>query len=68
MIELVVTACLLTAPTECRDHRLMIAPEGMTQSQCYSMSIPQLAQWKSTHERWRIKSWRCEPVNQAPRI
>ena len=61
MIELVMTVCLLTAPTDCRKER--IAAEG-TMMQCMMAGQIAAAEWIATHPKWRLKRWRCGPPSK----
>lgn len=58
MIELVLTVCLLAAPTECREERrpfeggiLFCAMAGQAVG----------VEWIATHPKWTLARWRCGP-------
>lgn len=59
MVELVITACLITDPIHCRDHRMALN-ENVTIVQCMMPPILQtLAQWSQGHPGWRVQQWEC---------
>jgi hypothetical protein len=58
-VELIVVACLIAAPQECREHRVRLAMQDGEAAHCVRASPPRLAQWSETHPAWRVKSWRC---------
>jgi hypothetical protein len=61
MIEIVMTFCLIAAPSDCRKER--IAFEGSLLA-CATAGQFAAAEWIATHPRWRVSEWRCGPVTR----
>ncbi len=61
-MDLIVIACLLAAPAECKEHRLRISFQGGDPGQCMYGSPPRVAEWATLNPAWRVKSWRCGVV------
>jgi len=60
MIELVLTVCLLSAPTACRDEWPEFAGESLTA--CMTQGQFRAARWVEQHPAYRIAKWRCQPA------
>ena len=58
-MELIVVACLLSIPDECREHRLRLTLEGLDAAQCMYSSIPRIARWQGMHRKWKVRSGYC---------
>ncbi|MEM1383491.1 MAG: hypothetical protein AAF713_14510 [Pseudomonadota bacterium] len=63
-MELIVIACLLSAPNDCREHRLLLTLDGMDAGQCLYSSLPRIARWQVMHRKWKVKSWHCALVTK----
>lgn len=66
MIELVFTACLLTAPDRC-DNKHLTYFENITPAACMMHSQVELAKWTALHPNWQIKRWKCQYVDTTAR-
>ncbi len=58
-LEMIVTACLLAAPAECKDHRVRITMQGGDPQLCVYYSVREIALWQQMNRKWEVKSWRC---------
>lgn len=58
-LELIVYACLLAAPAECKDHRVRLTVQGGDASLCVYASVREVAHWQQLNPKWRLKQWRC---------
>ena len=58
-MELIVVACLIANPGECREHRLRLTLEGGDPAQCMYASPPKIARWQAMHRDWDVKRWYC---------
>ncbi len=68
MIELVVAACLINQPSDCRDVHLTFDAEHVSLHQCMMYGQVELAKWASEHPGYVIKRWRCAPAKQFVKI
>lgn len=59
MIELVLTVCIITQPSTCRDQRMLIEANA-TPQQCMMNAQPTIAQWGSEHPEWFVQRWKCQ--------
>lgn len=60
MIELVISACLVTVPWECKDFKETFIEEFLTPMKCVMHAQPELAKWKEEHPGWEITKYRCQ--------
>jgi hypothetical protein len=58
MIAIVISACLVSNPGVCRDHRVPLAVE-VDPNRCVVDAPPHFAKWVEQHPNWTIKRWRC---------
>jgi hypothetical protein len=58
MIELVVLACLASAPDQCRNERIGIAEDTSTKA-CEAASIMEAAKWAGEHPKYVIRGITC---------
>ncbi len=61
-MELILVACLLAAPDQCREHHVRLTIQGGDPGQCMYASPPQIAHWQQLHVKWKVRSWRCAMV------
>ncbi|MEM7505203.1 MAG: hypothetical protein AAF415_00545 [Pseudomonadota bacterium] len=67
-MELIVIACLLSAPQECQSHHLRLTLTGGDPGQCMYSSLPRVSRWQVMHPKWKVKSWHCALVGLEERI
>ncbi|WAJ26778.1 hypothetical protein [Antarcticirhabdus aurantiaca] len=58
VVDLILTVCMLSDPTTCREERLIYESRGSL-AQCMMLSTPYVAQWAGEHPKWMVKSWTC---------
>ncbi|MEO0820426.1 MAG: hypothetical protein AAF074_08370 [Pseudomonadota bacterium] len=58
-MELILIACLLSDPQQCREHRLRLTIEGGDAGQCMYSSPPRVARWQVMHRDWKVVRWYC---------
>ncbi len=58
VVDLILTVCMLSDPTTCREERLTYESRGSL-AQCMMLSTPYVAQWAGEHPKWTVKSWTC---------
>lgn len=68
MLQLIVTACLLSAPGECQDHYLTLETRGMNPSQCLYSSVPKISHWQVLHPNWVVSKWRCALIDLEKQV
>ena len=59
LIELIVTVCALSLPSQCEDQHLSF-PANMSLNQCVMNAQPYIAQWINEHPKWVTVRWRCD--------
>ncbi|MEL7173620.1 MAG: hypothetical protein AAFU72_08210 [Pseudomonadota bacterium] len=62
-MELIVIACLLSAPETCKEHRLRLTLEGGDAGQCMYSSPPRVARWQVMNRNWKVERWYCAMVS-----
>jgi hypothetical protein len=63
LIELILTVCAVSHPTQCEDQHLRFASNGSL-NQCVMNAQPYIAQWIGEHPKWMAMSWRCNVPGQ----
>lgn len=63
MIAIVLWTCLVSNPTECRDHKIPLL-SGISATQCMMRAPPHVAKWSEDHPQWHIVRWQCQAANQ----
>ena len=62
MIPLVLTICLLSDPSVCREEK---PPIDLTPVQCTIMGQMAAQEYLADHPKWTLRGWRCGP-DQRP--
>jgi hypothetical protein len=57
-IEVILTICAVSNPTNCEDRRFPFAWNG-SPAQC-AMAQPAIAAWIGDHPDWIVKRWSCD--------
>lgn len=63
---ILISICLLAAPTTCREERLDWSFEEASYTSCFIRSQEALAEWQAAHPLWRVTRWRCVARKAAP--
>lgn len=63
MLSIIVSACLIADPKECRDFKIPV-DFAMPAKYCTRAAQPICAGWAAQHPQWEIKRWRCQPSTQ----
>ena len=63
MMTIVLSACLIANPGQCKDFRVPIDVD-MDPGKCTMVAPPYFAQWADEHPAWRVMRWKCLPANQ----
>jgi hypothetical protein len=58
LVDLILLACLLANPSECREFHVLFQASGSLQG-CAIRAQPYLAQWAGAHPAYRIARWHC---------
>ncbi len=58
MITIIISACLISDPDVCRDHRMPLTG-NFDPNQCAVSALPHFGRWASENPGWEIKRWRC---------
>ncbi len=59
LVELIVTVCALSLPSQCEDQHLSFTA-NMSLNQCVLNAQPYIAQWINEHQKWVAVRWRCD--------
>jgi hypothetical protein len=57
LIELIVTVCALSLPSQCE---VISFSAGMSLNQCVMNAQPYIAQWINEHSKRVVMRWRCD--------
>jgi hypothetical protein len=68
MVELLVSVCLLSDPSRCKDVSLVFAEEGMSHMQCMMGAQPHIARWIDNNPQWALKRWTCQRAGLYAKI
>ena len=58
MIQLILTICALSAPSNCSEQRLSFVSEDSLM-RCMMRAPPTIAQWVDEHPGQLVTRWRC---------
>jgi hypothetical protein len=59
LIQLIVTVCALSVPSQCEDQHFSF-PANMSLNQCVMNAQPYIAQWINEHPKWVAVQARCD--------
>jgi hypothetical protein len=59
MLTIVLSACLISNPNQCRDFKIPL-DVNMDALQCAMAAPPYFAQWVEEHPKWQIRRWKCQ--------
>jgi hypothetical protein len=65
MIELVFSACLIAAPTECKEVHLTYQAQEVSLMECFLYGQSEMAQWTNVHPQYRVGRFKCAPIRMA---
>ncbi|WP_334146488.1 hypothetical protein [Hyphomicrobium sp.] len=60
MLSIILSACLIADPTQCRDFKIPL-DTSMDALHCAMAAPPYFAQWAEEHPQWQIRRWTCQP-------
>jgi hypothetical protein len=60
MIALIITACAIAAPYNCKPVSLTFDETSVKLQHCIMFAQIPLARWVGEHPDWRIANYRCE--------
>lgn len=63
MLAIVVSVCLISDPTICRDERISLVAD-VSPHRCAMGAPPYVAQWNGEHPDWRVVRWRCSSAGE----
>jgi hypothetical protein len=63
MIAVILSTCLVTDPTICREYSIPLSTETSA-IRCLTTAMPHVAQWSEEHPHWRVVRWQCRAANQ----
>ncbi len=61
-IDILLTVCLLSNPTACEQKSIPVGDAGSL-AQCMYWAQPHIAEWSTTHPKYKIVKWRCAYPN-----
>lgn len=59
MLELIMSVCLISDPSKCKDVHLQFTEESLTPYACVMKGQPEMAKWNEGNPNWRITKWGC---------
>lgn len=65
MFELIVSVCMVTTPSSCKEVHLTYMGDVPTPYQCMHRGQPELAKWSLSNPEWTIRKFSCGRVNTA---
>jgi hypothetical protein len=63
MIAVILSTCLVTDPTICREHSIPLSSE-VSAMQCLVTAMQHVAQWSEEQPYWRVVRWQCRATSQ----
>lgn len=68
MLELLVSVCLISDPSRCKDVSLVYSAENLTPMQCLLGAQPEIAKWVEAHPQWAPRRWTCQKAGLFAKI
>ena len=68
MIELILSACLISDPSRCKDVSITYTAEALTPMMCLMQSPAEIAKWADAHPHWFAKRWACRPAGMFAKM
>ena len=68
MLELLVSTCLISEPTSCKDVSLVYSAESATPFQCMMGAQSEIAKWADEHPKWVVKRWTCQTAGRTANL
>lgn len=64
MIDVIVSVCMTSEVSRCKDVSLNLADEQASMHQCVAGMQAQIeiSRWLATHPDWQVKRWSCVPA------
>ena len=59
MVELIVSVCLQTDASHCKDVRLNFTEQNISTQECLFQGQIEIAKWSESHPGWHIEKWQC---------
>lgn len=63
MMTIILSACLIADPSQCKNFRLPISGD-MDSLRCAMSAPPHFAKWMEEHPAWRVMRWKCVPASE----
>ena len=67
MIEIVLTLCLLSEPSKCRDESIPLAQEASLWN-CLLGAQIDIAKQMELRPRWGVKKWKCQKAGMTAKL
>jgi hypothetical protein len=59
VVDLVLTICLISNPTSCREERLHFENRGDLNN-CMFLAPTEIAKWSGEHPKLKVVRWKCD--------
>ena len=59
VVDLVLTICLISNPTNCREERLHFENRGSLNN-CMFLAPTEIAKWSGEHPKLKVVRWKCD--------
>lgn len=67
MIEIILTLCLLSNPSKCRDEQIPLTQEANLWS-CLLGAQVDIAKQMELRPRWAVKKWKCQQAGLTAKL
>ena len=68
MLELLVSICLASEPSQCKEVSLVYAADSATPFQCMMGAPSEIAKWADEHPKWLVKRWTCQTAGLTAKL
>jgi hypothetical protein len=62
----ILSVCLFSSPTTCREERIQQSVEQRSPQACLIQGQSTVAEWGATHPQWHVTKWMCVPRDRLP--
>ncbi|HEV7440366.1 MAG TPA: hypothetical protein VGN94_12200 [Methylobacterium sp.] len=64
---ILLSICLLSQPTTCREDRINLSYEASSPFICLRNGQSTIATWQAAHPEWHVARWRCAARGSEPK-
>jgi hypothetical protein len=65
MLEILLSVCLHTDATRCKEDKIPVMAETSTPFECMRFGAYEIVKWTEHHPRWQVAKWTCVQAGRS---